>query len=102
MRKQEKKMSQTDLDTISIKPNDSTTEEMSEREFRMYINKTIREPNEEIKERMQALKEVMKERMHSLNDHTNQQLKEKMQEAKDNFNKEIEILKKIEIKLRKQ
>ena len=50
MRKQGKKMSETNLDTISIKPNDSTAEEMSEREFRMYIIKTIREANEEMKE----------------------------------------------------
>ena len=65
MRKQGKKMSQTNLDTISIKHNDSSAEEMSEREFRMYVIKTIREPNEEMKEQMQAL-----------NDRTNQQLKE--------------------------
>ena len=32
--------------------------------------------------------------MQALNDRTNQMLKEKMQEAKDHFNKEIEILKK--------
>ena len=32
-----------------------TAEEMSEREFRMYIIKTIREANEEMKEQMQAL-----------------------------------------------
>ena len=55
MRKQGKKMSQTNLDTISIKPNDSTAEEMLQREFRMYIIKTIREANEEMKEQMQAL-----------------------------------------------
>ena len=66
MRKQGKKMSQTNLDTISIKPNDSAAEEMSEREFRMYIIKTIREANE------------MKEQMQALNVHTNQQLKEQI------------------------
>ena len=76
-------MFQTNLDTISIKPNNSTAEEMSEREFRMYIIKTIREVNEEMKEQMQAL-----------NDHTNQQLKEQIQKARDHFNKELEILKK--------
>ena len=76
-------MSETNLDTISIKPNDSTAEEMSEREFRMYIIKTIKEANEEMKEQMQAL-----------NDHTNQQLKEQIWEARDHFNKELEILKK--------
>ena len=93
MRKQGKKMSQTNLDTISIKPNDSTAEEMSEREFRMYIIKTIREANEEMKEQMQALKEEMKEQMQALNDRTNQQLKEQIREARDHFNKELEILK---------
>ena len=76
-------MSQTNLDIISIKPNDSTAEEMSERKFRMYIIKTIREANEEMKEQMQAL-----------NDRTNQQLKEQIQEARDHFNRELEILKK--------
>ena len=55
MRKQGKKILQTNLDAISIKPNDSMAEEMSEREFRMYIIKTIREANEEMKEQMQAL-----------------------------------------------
>ena len=50
---------------------------MSEREFRMYIIKTIREANEEMKEQMQALKEEMKEQMQALNDCTNQQLKSK-------------------------
>ena len=33
----------------------STAEAMSEREFRMYIIKTIREANEEMKEQMQSL-----------------------------------------------
>ena len=40
MRKQGKKMSQTNLDATSIKSGDSKAEEMSEREFRMYIIKT--------------------------------------------------------------
>ena len=71
-------MSQTKLDAISIKPNDSMAEEMSEREFRTYIIKTIREANEEMKDQMQALKEEMKEQMQALNDHTNQQLKEQI------------------------
>ena len=75
-------MSQTNLDTISIKPNDSTAGEMSEREFRMYIIKTIREANEEMKEQMQAL-----------NDRTNQQLKKQIRKVKYHFNKELEILK---------
>ena len=74
-------MSQTNLETISVKPNDST-EEMSERKIRMYIIKTIREENEEMREQMQALKEEMKEQMQALNDHTNQQLKEQIREAR--------------------
>ena len=64
MRKQGNKISETNLDAISIKTKDSTAEEMSTREFRMYIIKTIREANEEMKEQMQAL-----------NDRTNQQSK---------------------------
>uniref|UniRef100_A0A8D2DXR3 RNA-directed DNA polymerase n=1 Tax=Sciurus vulgaris TaxID=55149 RepID=A0A8D2DXR3_SCIVU len=92
--KQGKKMSQTNIDTISIKLNDSTAEEMSERELRMYIIKTIREANEEIKEQMQALKEEMKEQMQALNNHTNEQLKEQIREPRDYCNKELEILKK--------
>ena len=56
-------MSQTKLDTISIKPNASTAEEMSQREFRMHTIKTIWEANEELKEQMQALKEEMKEQI---------------------------------------
>ena len=94
MRKQGKKMSQTHLDNISTKPNDSTAEEMSEREFRMYIIKTTREVNEEMKEQMQAL-----------NDRTNQQLKEQVREARYHFNKELEIMEKKpqkSLKLRKQ
>ena len=78
-------MSQTNLDTLTIKPNDSTAEEMSEREFRMQITKMTREENEEMKEEMQALKEEMKEQMQALNDHTNQQLKQQIREAKDHF-----------------
>ena len=70
-------MSQTNLDATSIKSSDSMAEEMSEREFRMYIIKMIREANNEMKEQMQAL-----------NDCATQQLKEQMREAKDHFNKE--------------
>ena len=69
-------------------------EEMSEREFRMYIIKMIRESNKEMKEQMQALKDEMKEQMQALNDCTNWQLKEQIQEAKDHVNKELEVLKK--------
>uniref|UniRef100_A0A8D2DIM8 L1 transposable element RRM domain-containing protein n=1 Tax=Sciurus vulgaris TaxID=55149 RepID=A0A8D2DIM8_SCIVU len=94
MRKQGKKMLQTNLDVTSIKPNDSMAEEMTEKEFRMYIIKMIREANEEMKEQMQALNDEMKEQMQALIDRTNRQLKEQIQEAKDHFNKELEILKK--------
>ena len=82
MRKQGKKMCQTNLHATSIKYNDSMAEGMTEREFRMYIIKTIREANKEMKEQMQAL-----------NDHNNQLVKEQIQEARDDFNKELEILK---------
>ena len=64
-------MSQTNLDGIAIISNDSMAEEMSEREFRMYIIKTIREANEEIKEYMQAL-----------NDRTNRHLKSEYRKQK--------------------
>ena len=57
MRKQGKKMSQTNLDGIAIKYNDIMAEETSEREFRVYIIKMIRKANEEMKEQMQALKD---------------------------------------------
>ena len=93
MRKQGKKIFQTNLDATSIKSNDRMAEEMTEREFRMYIIKIIRETNK-MKEQMHALNDEMKEQMQALNDHTNRQLKEQIQEAKDHFNKELEILKK--------
>ena len=76
-------MPQTNIDATSIKPNEIMAEEMTEKEFRMYIIKIIREANDEMKEQMQAL-----------NDRTNRQLKEQIQEAKDHFNKELQILKK--------
>ena len=81
-------MSQTNLDATSIKSNDNIAEEMSEREFRMYIIKMIREANNEIKEQMQALNNLI-----------SQQLKEQMQEVKDRINKEIEIMKKNQIEI---
>ena len=43
---------------------------------------------------MQALKGEMEGQMQALNDCTNRQLKQQIQEAKDHFNKELEILKK--------
>ena len=70
-------MIQTNLDSILIESSDSIIEEMSEKDFRLYMIKMIREAKDEIREQMQAM-----------NDHTNKQLKEQLQEAKDNFNKE--------------
>ena len=61
---------------------------MSEREFRMYIIKTIREANEEMKDQMQALKEEMREQMQTSNDRTNQQLKEQIREGRDHFKRD--------------
>ena len=72
MKKQERKVSQTNLDAISTDSNDSMVEEMTEKEFRMYINKMICEVKDDIWEQMQV--------------------------AKHYFNKEIEIMgKKTEI-----
>ena len=50
MRKQGKKMSKENLNVTAIKSNDSMAEERTEREFRMYIIKMIREANGEMKE----------------------------------------------------
>ena len=75
-------MIQTNLDSILIESSDSMVEEMSEKDFRLYMIKMIHEAKDEIREQMQAM-----------NDNTNK-LKEQLQEAKDHFNKEIEILKK--------
>ena len=80
--KQGKKVSQTNLDAILIDSNDSMVEEMSEKKFRIYIIKMIHKAKDEIREQMQALK-----------DNSNKWSKEQMQEAKDHFSKEIEILK---------
>ena len=79
-------MIQTNLDSIVIEPNDSILEEMSEKDFRLYMIKMIHEAKDEIREQMQ-----------SMNDNTNK-LKEHLQEAKDHINKEIEILKKTKWK----
>ena len=57
--------------------NDSMLEEMSEKDFRLYMIKMISKAKDEIREQMQAM-----------NDNTNK-LKEHLQEAKDHFNKEI-------------
>ena len=75
MKKQGKKVFQTNQDSILIKSNDSMVEEMSEKEFRIYIIKMICKVKNEIREQMQATK-----------DHFNKQSKEQIQEAKDYFN----------------
>ena len=75
-------MIETNLDSIVKESNDSMLEEMSEKDFRLYMIKMIHEAKDEIREQMQAM-----------NDNTNK-LKEHLQEAKDHFKKEIEILKK--------
>ena len=82
-------MVQTNLDSIVIESNDSMVEEMSEKDFRLYMIKMIHEAKDEIREQLQAM-----------NDNTNK-LKEHLQEAKDHYNKEIEILKKTKWKFLK-
>ena len=47
MRRQGKKMSQTHLHARAIKSNDSMAEEMSEKEFRIYIIEIIHEAKDE-------------------------------------------------------
>ena len=42
-------MLQANLDVTSIKSNDRVAGEMTEKEFRMYIIKMIREANDEMK-----------------------------------------------------
>ena len=53
MRKQGKKMIQINLDSIFIESNDSMLEEMSEKDFRLYMIKMIREAKDETREQMQ-------------------------------------------------
>ena len=74
-------------------------EEMTEKDFRMYIIRMIREANNEMKEQMHALNDEKKEQMQALKDRTNWQLKEQIQEANDHFNKELEILKKTQTEI---
>ena len=64
-------MLQTNLDVTSIKPNDSMAEEMTEKEFRLYIIKMIREANDEMKKQMNAQNDEMKEQIQALNNRTN-------------------------------
>ena len=71
MRKQAKKVFQTNQDSILIESSDSMVEEMSEKKFRIYIIKMIHKAKDEIREQMQAM-----------NDHSNKQMKEQLQEAK--------------------
>ena len=88
MRKQGMKMSQTNLGDIAIKSNDSMAEEMSEREFRMYIIKMIRKANDEMKEQMQAQNDKMKEQMQALNN----EMKEQMQALNNEMKEQMQIL----------
>ena len=74
-------MIQTNLDSIVIESNDSMLEEMSEKDFRLYMIKMICKAKDEIREQMQAM-----------NDNINK-LKEQLQEGKDHFKKVIEIIK---------
>ena len=74
-------MIQANLDSILIESNDRMLEEISEKDFRLYMIKMIHEAKDEIREKMQAR-----------NDNTNK-LKEHLQEAKIHLNKEIEIQK---------
>ena len=74
-------MIQTNLNSILIESNDSMLEEVSEKDFRLYMIEMIREARDEIREQMQAM-----------NVNINK-LKEHLHEAKDHFNKEIGILK---------
>ena len=74
-------MTQTNLDSTLIEFNDSMLEEMSEKDFILYMIKMIHEAKDEIRELMQAM-----------NDNTNK-LTEQLQEAENHFNKEIGILK---------
>ena len=60
-------MIQTNLDSIVIESNDTMLEEMSEKDFRLYMIKMIHEAKDEIREQMQAM-----------NEHTNKQLKEQL------------------------
>ena len=68
MRKQGKKMTQTNLDSILTESNDSMVEEMSEKDLRLYMIKMVCEAKDEIREQMQAM-----------NDNTNKQLKDQFQ-----------------------
>ena len=52
MKKQGKKMIQTNLDSILRKSNDSMVEEMSEKDFRLYMIKEICEAKAEIRQQM--------------------------------------------------
>ena len=52
-------------------------EEMSEKEFIIYLIKITHEAKNDIRENMQAM-----------NNHSKEQLKEQLQEAKDHFNKQ--------------
>ena len=55
MKKQGKKMFQTNLDTTFREHSDSMVEEMSEKDFRIYIIKMIYKAKDVIKDQMQAM-----------------------------------------------
>ena len=55
MKKQGKKMIQTNLDSIVIESNDCMVEKMSEKDFRLYMIKMIHEAKDELREQMQAM-----------------------------------------------
>ena len=54
-KKQGKKMIRTNLDSILIESNDSMAEEISEKDFRLYMIKMICEAKDEKREQMQAM-----------------------------------------------
>ena len=59
MKKQGKKMIQTNLDSIVIESSFGTVEEMSEKEFRICIIKMIHEAKDEIREKISIMLSIM-------------------------------------------
>ncbi len=82
MKKQGKKVPKTNQDITLLESMDSTTEEITEKKFRMYIIKTFCELKDKIREQTQSAK-----------DHFDKGLHKQIQEAKDYFN-ETEVLEK--------
>ena len=58
MKKQGKKMIQKNLHSILMKSNDSVVEEMSEKDFRLYMIKEICEAKDEIRQQMQTMNDI--------------------------------------------